>query len=103
MIFFHHGKSGSLARECSFNWQPQRLRDLRLDWFPNSLVCAALALSSCNSAATPASIQMVNPNTNQTLVCAARDELSRTSPAVLAAAVETCAKNLEANGFVRQR
>jgi hypothetical protein len=103
MIFFHYGKSGFLARECSFNWQPQRSRDLRLDWLPNSLVCAALALSSCSSAATPASIQMVNPNTNQTLVCAARDELSRTDPAVLAVAVETCARSLEANGFIRQR
>jgi hypothetical protein len=46
---------------------------------------------------------MVNPNTNQTLTCAASDQLSRADVAVLAAAVETCARNLEAKGFVRQR
>jgi hypothetical protein len=46
---------------------------------------------------------MYNPETNQTLACSASDELSRTDPPVLAAAVEACAKQLEARGFARQR
>ena len=45
---------------------------------------------------------MYNPNTNQTLHCTARSESSAHSP-VLANAVETCARQLEANGFVRDK
>jgi hypothetical protein len=46
---------------------------------------------------------MVNPETNQMLACSASDQFSRADPAVLAAAVETCARQLEAYGFVRER
>jgi hypothetical protein len=103
MKFFRHSKSGFLARECLPDWSRQRSRALRIGWLPSSLISAALMLSSCSSAAPPLSIQMVNPHTNQTLTCAASDKLSRTDVAVLAAAVETCARHLEAKGFVRQR
>jgi hypothetical protein len=74
-------------------------RSLRLRWLGSAL----LLLSSCSSAPPPLSIKMVNQETNQTLACSARDESSRADPSVLAAAVETCARQLEANGFVRQR
>jgi len=46
---------------------------------------------------------MFNSKTNQTLTCAARDSWGRTDPALLAGTVETCAQQLEANGFVRQK
>jgi hypothetical protein len=57
----------------------------------------------CGSAAPPLSIEMYNPETNQTLTCAARGQLTQADPAVLAAAVESCAKQLESRGFVRAK
>jgi hypothetical protein len=57
----------------------------------------------CGSAAAPLSIELRNPETNQTLTCAARGELTRADPAALAAAVESCAKQLESRGFVREK
>jgi hypothetical protein len=59
-------------------------------------------VSSCSSGPAPLSIKMYNPETNQTLDCKASDETARTDIAVLGAAVESCAKQLEARGFVRQ-
>jgi hypothetical protein len=103
MKFFRHSKREFLARECVTDWPRQCSRVLRIGWLSSSLISAALMLSSCSSAAPSLSIQMVNPNTNQTLTCAASDQLSRTDAAALAVAVETCARQLEANGFVRQR
>lgn len=103
MKFFRHSECEFLTRECVDNWLRRRSRALRIGWLSSSLISAVLMLSSCSSAAPPLSIQMVNPNTNQTLVCAARDPLSRADVTVLAVAVETCARQLEANGFVRQR
>jgi hypothetical protein len=55
----------------------------------------------CGSTPAPLSIEMYNPETNQTLICAARGQLTKADPAVLAAAVESCAKELESRGFVR--
>ncbi|HMA80620.1 MAG TPA: hypothetical protein VKR81_07000 [Candidatus Binatia bacterium] len=66
------------------------------------LGCALLFPSACSSAAAPLSITMYNAETNQTLTCAARDQLGRADTAMLAGAVESCAKQLEARGFVRQ-
>jgi hypothetical protein len=65
-------------------------------------VGVAVMLSSCSSGPAPLSIKMYNPETNQTLDCKASDETARTDIAVLGAAVESCAKQLEARGFVRQ-
>jgi hypothetical protein len=56
----------------------------------------------CSSGQTPMSVTMVHPGTKQTLTCSARDQLGRTDASLLAAAVESCAKNLEAAGFVRK-
>ena len=57
----------------------------------------------CGSTAAPLSIEMHNPETNQTLTCAARGQLTQADPTVLAAAVESCAKELESRGFVRAK
>jgi hypothetical protein len=45
---------------------------------------------------------MYNPTTNQTLHCTARSETG-SHVSILANAVEACAKQLEANGFVREK
>ena len=60
-------------------------------------------LCGCGSAAAPLSIELYNPETNQALTCAARGELAQANSAALAAAVESCAKQLEARGFVREK
>jgi len=62
-----------------------------------------LFLQGCSSASAPLSIKMYNPETKQTLTCNASDQLARTDPAVLAVAVENCAEQLEARGFVREK
>jgi hypothetical protein len=63
----------------------------------------ALLLSSCSSQKPESlSIKMVNPETQMTLMCSARDDLG-TERAVLANVVETCARQLEARGFVRAK
>jgi len=65
-----------------------------------SVIVLAVALSSCSSTEAPLAIRMYNPKTGQTLHCTARSESSADSP-VLASAVEACASQLEARGFVR--
>jgi hypothetical protein len=67
----------------------------------SSSVLLLLMFCGCGSAAAPLSIEMHNPQTNQTLTCAARGQLGQADPAVLATAVESCAKQLEERGFVR--
>jgi hypothetical protein len=49
------------------------------------------------------SIRLSNPETNQTLFCNAGDPLARSDREVLAGAVEDCARQLEARGFVREK
>ncbi|MGE5217081.1 MAG: hypothetical protein ACM3SP_08785 [Chloroflexota bacterium] len=61
-----------------------------------------LALAACTTGPRPLSITMYNAKTNQTLTCAAHDSLGRVDTEILAASVESCAKRLEAHGFVRQ-
>jgi hypothetical protein len=63
----------------------------------------AIVLSGCSSAPPPLSIKMYNPETMQTIDCKASDELARADTTVLAAAVESCAKQLETRGFVREK
>lgn len=57
----------------------------------------------CSSAEPPLSIHMYHPKTHQALTCSARDQLSRSNRTVLAGAVESCAKTLEAQGFLREK
>ncbi len=58
---------------------------------------------SCSSGPAPLAIKMVNPKTNQTLDCHAKEPTGRTDRDLLAAAVENCAKQLEAHGFIREK
>lgn len=59
-----------------------------------------ISLSGCGAKETPLAIRMYNPNTNQTLHCTGRDQTGNYTK-VLANAVEACARELEARGFVR--
>jgi hypothetical protein len=63
---------------------------------PVGLICAA-----CASSERPLAIRMYHPKTNQTLHCTARDQAGQNSK-ILADTVEACARQLEANGFVRE-
>lgn len=63
----------------------------------------AICLAGCSSGPAPLSIKMFNPETKQTLNCNANDPLGRTEREVLASAVESCARQLEARGFVREK
>jgi hypothetical protein len=65
-------------------------------------VLLPLVFCGCGSAAAPLSIELYNPETNQVLTCAARGELPQANSTVLAAVVESCAKQLESRGFVRK-
>jgi hypothetical protein len=60
------------------------------------------SLTACSSNPESLSIKMVNPQTQMTLMCSARDDIG-TDRAVLATVVETCARQLEARGFVRTK
>lgn len=59
-------------------------------------------LPACGSSPRSLSIKMVNPETQMTLMCNARDDLGANRD-VLANVVETCARQLEARGFLRAK
>ena len=66
-----------------------------------ALTVLAAALVGCAAGERPLSIKMFNAKSNTTIDCTARD-LGRADRDMLADTVETCARQLEKNGFVRQ-
>jgi len=67
-----------------------------------ALALVALALVGCAAKGPrPMSIKMYHPEKKTTLDCKARD-LGMADPNMLADSVETCARQLEKSGFVRQ-
>ena len=56
----------------------------------------------CSAAQTPLAVEMYNPTTRQTLTCSARDQRPGADTLLLTSAVESCARGLEARGFVRK-
>ena len=63
------------------------------------LVLGFFLVAACTQT-SPLSIVLKDPKTNVVTKCAAR-EFGSTDTAVLAKAVEACARRLEAQGFVR--
>jgi len=63
----------------------------------------AIFLGGCSSGPAPLALKLYNPETKQTLDCHAKDPTGRTDREVLASAVESCARQLEARGFVREK
>jgi hypothetical protein len=79
------------------------MRDLdnfrRRETFWLAVVSAAL-ISGCTASDAPLNITLHNPKTGVQRTCSAKESSSKDVSA-LSAAVETCAKQLEARGFVR--
>jgi hypothetical protein len=78
---------------------------IHLDCFPRRpmfwtvIACVAL-LSGCSASDSPLSISLYNPKTGVQRTCSAKESSSKDVSA-LSNAVETCAKQLEARGFIR--
>jgi hypothetical protein len=76
-----------------------------LDNFPRHksfwlVVVSAALISGCTATDAPLNITLHNPKTGVQRTCSAKESSSKDISA-LSAAVETCAKQLEAHGFVR--
>ena len=74
----------------------------RPNLFLTAIVSLTLSLAACSSAPPSMAIRMYHPETKQTLYCSARSNSGEYS-AVLAEAAETCARQLEIKGFVREK
>ena len=79
-----------------------RLNATWAKWFFRAIFSLALTLAACSSAPPSMAIRMHHPETKQTLYCSARSASGEYS-AVLAEAAETCARQLEIKGFVREK
>jgi hypothetical protein len=65
-----------------------------------AVIISAGLISGCSASEAPLSINLYNPKTGVQRTCAAKESSSKDVSA-LSNAVETCAKQLEALGFVR--
>ena len=63
--------------------------------------CATVFVTACAQTAPPLSITLRDPKTNAVQKCSAREGAAKDS-AALSSAVEACARQLEARGFVRE-
>jgi hypothetical protein len=61
----------------------------------------AVLISGCVASDPPLSISLYNPKTGIQRTCAAKESSSKMDTPALSSAVEACAKQLEARGFVR--
>jgi hypothetical protein len=64
-------------------------------------IVSAAVISGCTTSDAPLNITLHNPKTGIERTCSAKQSPSREDVSVLAAAVESCAKQLESRGFVR--
>jgi hypothetical protein len=103
MFFFNHGRFGFLARSILIERPAPQARVLQIASLLSLFAGAVSILVACSSAAPPLSIKMYHPETRQALTCAASDQPSQGNSPALSAAVETCAKQLEAQGFIREK
>jgi hypothetical protein len=70
-------------------------------WLVIAPIIITISLAACAAKEAPLAIRMYNPQTTQTLHCTARDQTGQFTT-VIANAVEACARELEARGFVRE-
>ena len=64
-------------------------------------VFAMAFITACAETAPPLSITLRDPKTNAVQKCSARESTAKDT-AALSSAVEACARQLEARGFVRE-
>jgi hypothetical protein len=67
-----------------------------------SVLMIGLICAGCGTSERPLAIRMYHPTSNQTLHCTASAQPGSDST-LLANAVEACARQLEASGFVREK
>ena len=79
-----------------------QLNAIPANLFFTAIVLLEFCVSACSSAPPSMAIRMYHPETKQTLYCSARTTSGEYSP-VLAEAAETCARQLEIKGFVREK
>ena len=103
MSFFNRGKFGFLAQTILIEWPAPQARVLPIASLVSLFAGTVSILTACSSASPRLSIKMYHPETKQTLTCAASDQLSQANSSALASAVETCARHLEGQGFVREK
>jgi hypothetical protein len=63
-------------------------------------IVSAVVISGCTASDAPLNIILHNPKTGTERTCSAKQSSSK-DVSILAAAVESCAKQLESHGFVR--
>jgi hypothetical protein len=102
-----HTKDGAIIKATNIHrivltmFFPRNQRAALISRFGFLSATMIIALGGCVSTKpAPLAIRMYNPDTHQTLHCAARDQSGQFTT-VLADAVEACARQLEAKGFVR--
>lgn len=81
---------------------PPFRRERAVVWLLTIAAMVGAVVAGCSSAPAPLAIKLYNPKTNQTLFCNASDQFGGADVSVLSKAVEGCAQQLEAHGFVRE-
>jgi hypothetical protein len=87
------------------HWQKDAHQSHFARFMAGALILSAVAGTAigCSSGPAPLVIHMYNPKTHQALVCSARDRRGGTDASMLADAVESCARKLEAQDFIREK
>jgi len=102
MNFFNHGKFEFLAQTNLIERPAPQACVLQIASLLSLFAGAVSILTACSSAPPPLLIKMYHPETRQALTCTASDQRPHANSPALAAAVESCAKQLEAQGFIRE-
>ena len=95
VIIFQEERSNFGAR--------RNMNDFKSFFHPDSFwlaIVSAAMISGCTASATPLNITLHNSKTGTERTCSAKQSSSK-NVSILAAAVESCAKQLESRGFVR--
>jgi hypothetical protein len=90
-------KSGQISAAYAKMSDLKNLPRLASFWLA---VISAAAISGCTASDAPLNITLHNPKTGTERTCSAKQSSSKDVSA-LTAAVESCARQLEARGFVR--
>jgi hypothetical protein len=94
----------NFVSSCRLQSRPTRTFKGKLSFLCGlALGVISISINACGSSTPQLSVKLHNPKTGQTLFCSASNSTSDAYSEILASAVETCARQLEAQGFVRER